>query len=170
MAPRVANWLPKFNVWYPFFQPWGPIQGHKVQHLLVTWGQISSWIQPWNAVRHNSLLCVSTRNLKTLNPKPLCLSFVKLFVQTFGLFLVSFFSPLLTNLKVFKGLGFASFVYVYLLLALALHYCESQVLSCCKPDGEIITLQLGWRLFNLPLLWPCCFRATFICCFLIACQ
>jgi hypothetical protein len=24
-----------------FFQPWGPIQGHNVQHLLVTWGRLN---------------------------------------------------------------------------------------------------------------------------------
>jgi hypothetical protein len=23
-----------------FLQPWGPIQSHKVQHLLVTWGRL----------------------------------------------------------------------------------------------------------------------------------
>jgi hypothetical protein len=40
----VTKWLPKIP-WYPFFfffwAALGPIQGHKVQHLLVvTWGQI----------------------------------------------------------------------------------------------------------------------------------
>jgi hypothetical protein len=24
-----------------FFQPWGPIQGHKFQHLLITWGKLN---------------------------------------------------------------------------------------------------------------------------------
>jgi hypothetical protein len=34
---KVASQIP----WYPlFFSALGPIQGHKVQHLLVTWGQI----------------------------------------------------------------------------------------------------------------------------------
>jgi hypothetical protein len=27
-----------------FFQPWGPIQGHNVQHLLVTWGRLNFFI------------------------------------------------------------------------------------------------------------------------------
>jgi hypothetical protein len=27
-------------LWYSFFSPLGPIQGHKVQHLLVTWGRL----------------------------------------------------------------------------------------------------------------------------------
>jgi hypothetical protein len=31
---RVANWLPKFDS--TPFSPLGPIQGHKVPHLLVT--------------------------------------------------------------------------------------------------------------------------------------
>jgi len=33
LAPRVANWPPKFNG--ILFSALGPIQGHKVQHLLV---------------------------------------------------------------------------------------------------------------------------------------
>ncbi len=34
----VANWPPKFDgIPFPAL---GPIQGHKVQHLLVTWGHI----------------------------------------------------------------------------------------------------------------------------------
>jgi hypothetical protein len=36
--PRVANWLPKFDgILFPALRP---IQGHKVQHLLVTWGRL----------------------------------------------------------------------------------------------------------------------------------
>jgi hypothetical protein len=35
LAPRVANWLPKF-VGILLFS----LQGHKVQHLLVTWGKL----------------------------------------------------------------------------------------------------------------------------------
>jgi hypothetical protein len=109
---------------------------------------------------HNSLLCVSTQH-----PKTACPSLVKLFVQTLACFLCPFFSLFSPISKVFQGLRFASLVYVYLLLALAFHFCESQILSSCKPDGEIITLQLGWHLFNLLLLSPCCFRATFFCFF-----
>jgi hypothetical protein len=37
LAPRVANWLPKFNG--ILFSALGTIQGHKVQHLLVAWGE-----------------------------------------------------------------------------------------------------------------------------------
>jgi hypothetical protein len=38
LAPRVANWPPKFNgILFPAL---GPIQGHEVQHLLVTWGRL----------------------------------------------------------------------------------------------------------------------------------
>ncbi len=33
LAPRVANWPPKF--YGVLFSALGPIQGHKVQHLLV---------------------------------------------------------------------------------------------------------------------------------------
>ncbi len=29
-----AKWVPQFDG-ILYFQPWGPIQGHKVQHLLV---------------------------------------------------------------------------------------------------------------------------------------
>jgi hypothetical protein len=36
--PKVANWLPKFHS--IFFSVLGPIQGHKVEHLLVTWGRL----------------------------------------------------------------------------------------------------------------------------------
>jgi hypothetical protein len=38
LAPRVANWPPKFDG--ILFSALGPIQGHKVQHVLVTLGQI----------------------------------------------------------------------------------------------------------------------------------
>jgi len=38
MAPRVANWPPKLDA---ILSPaLGPIQGHKVQHLLVTLGRL----------------------------------------------------------------------------------------------------------------------------------
>jgi hypothetical protein len=36
--PRVANWLPKF--YGILFSALRPVQGHKVQHLLVTWGRL----------------------------------------------------------------------------------------------------------------------------------
>jgi hypothetical protein len=36
--PRVANWPPKFDGIY--FPALGPIQGHKVEHLLVTLGRL----------------------------------------------------------------------------------------------------------------------------------
>jgi hypothetical protein len=37
----IANWLPKFDG-ILFFQPWGPKQGYKVQHLLVVaWGRLN---------------------------------------------------------------------------------------------------------------------------------
>jgi hypothetical protein len=44
--PGVANWLPKLDG--ILFSALGPIQGHKVQHLLVTWGRlkISFLFQP----------------------------------------------------------------------------------------------------------------------------
>jgi len=35
LAPRVANWLPKFNG--ILFLALGTIQGHKVQYLIVAW-------------------------------------------------------------------------------------------------------------------------------------
>jgi len=40
LAPRVANWPPKFadGILFPDL---GPIQGHKVQHLLVTLGRLN---------------------------------------------------------------------------------------------------------------------------------
>jgi len=37
-TPRVANQLPKF--YGTRFSHLGPVQGHKVQHLLVTWGRL----------------------------------------------------------------------------------------------------------------------------------
>ncbi len=40
--PRVANWLPKFDSTFSFSSALGPIQGGRVQHLLVTWGQIKN--------------------------------------------------------------------------------------------------------------------------------
>jgi len=37
LAPRVANWLPKLDgILFSAL----PIQGHKVQYLLVTWGRL----------------------------------------------------------------------------------------------------------------------------------
>jgi len=42
LAPRVANWPPKFDG-ILFFSALWPIQGHKVQHLLVTWGRLKSF-------------------------------------------------------------------------------------------------------------------------------
>jgi hypothetical protein len=42
----LEHWPPKGcklasqNGWYPFFQPWGQIQGHKFQHLLVILGRL----------------------------------------------------------------------------------------------------------------------------------
>ncbi len=38
LAPRVANWPPKFDGVY--FSALGPIQGHKFQHLSVTLGRL----------------------------------------------------------------------------------------------------------------------------------
>jgi hypothetical protein len=38
LVPRVTIWLPKFDG--ILFSALGPIQGHKVQHLLVTWGRL----------------------------------------------------------------------------------------------------------------------------------
>jgi hypothetical protein len=37
LAPRVANWSPKFNG-ISFFQPWGQYKAILVQHLLATLG------------------------------------------------------------------------------------------------------------------------------------
>ncbi len=39
LAPSIANWLPKFDGILFFNQ----IGGHKVQHLLVTWGGGTDW-------------------------------------------------------------------------------------------------------------------------------
>jgi len=38
IGPRVATWLPKLHGM--LFLALGPIKGHKVQHLLVTWGRL----------------------------------------------------------------------------------------------------------------------------------
>jgi hypothetical protein len=38
LAPRVANWTPKFDG--ILFPDLGPIQAQKVQHLLVTLGRL----------------------------------------------------------------------------------------------------------------------------------
>jgi hypothetical protein len=42
LAPRVANRSPKFDG--VLFSAVGPIQGHKVQHLLVTWGRLKCFL------------------------------------------------------------------------------------------------------------------------------
>ncbi len=43
LAPIVANWLPKLDgILFFFFQPWGPIEGHKLKHLLLTWGRFKN--------------------------------------------------------------------------------------------------------------------------------
>ncbi len=39
LAPRVTNWLPKFDG-ILFFSALGPIQGRKVQHLVLTGGRL----------------------------------------------------------------------------------------------------------------------------------
>jgi hypothetical protein len=39
LAPRVVNWPPKFDG--ILFAALGPIQGYKVQHLLVTLGRLN---------------------------------------------------------------------------------------------------------------------------------
>jgi len=41
LAPRVADWPPKFDG--ILFSALGPIQGHNVQHLLATWGRLKSF-------------------------------------------------------------------------------------------------------------------------------
>jgi hypothetical protein len=41
LALRVANWPPKFDG--ILFSALGPIRGHNVQHLLVTWGRLKSF-------------------------------------------------------------------------------------------------------------------------------
>ncbi len=41
MAPRLADWPPKFDG--ILFSALGPIQGHNVQHLIVTWGRLKSF-------------------------------------------------------------------------------------------------------------------------------
>jgi hypothetical protein len=40
LAPRVANWPHNYDG--ILFSALGPIEGHKVQHLLVTWGRLKS--------------------------------------------------------------------------------------------------------------------------------
>ncbi len=41
-----ANWPPKFDgILFPALGP--TIQGHKVQHLLVTWGRLKSFFFPF---------------------------------------------------------------------------------------------------------------------------
>jgi len=42
LAPRFANWFPKFDG-IPF-SALGPIEGHKVRHLLVTWGRLKRFL------------------------------------------------------------------------------------------------------------------------------
>jgi len=59
LAPRVANWPPKFadGILFPDL---GPIQGHKVQHLLVTLGRLNFYFFSSSALTPSV----------TLNPKP----------------------------------------------------------------------------------------------------
>jgi hypothetical protein len=47
LASKVANWPPKFDgIPFPAL---GPIQSHKVQHLVVAWGRLKRifLVQPW---------------------------------------------------------------------------------------------------------------------------
>jgi hypothetical protein len=63
LAPRVANWLPKFDA-TPFFSGLRPIQGHKVQHLLVNWGRLKSFFlfQPLTpSAKHLGLISTFAR-------------------------------------------------------------------------------------------------------------
>jgi hypothetical protein len=46
----LAHWLQGLQIGFPnsivsFFQAWGPIQGHSIQHLLVTWGRLISFFK-----------------------------------------------------------------------------------------------------------------------------
>jgi hypothetical protein len=52
LSQGVANWPPKFDG--ILFLALGPIQGHKVQHLLVTWGRSksSSLCRPWREAKY----------------------------------------------------------------------------------------------------------------------
>jgi hypothetical protein len=57
---RVTNWLPKFDG--ILFSALGPIQGHKVQHLLVTWGRLkrSFLFSAWTSSVKKPLGLIST--------------------------------------------------------------------------------------------------------------
>jgi len=44
----LEHWPQGLQIGFPnwmvsFFKPWGQIHGHKVQHLLVTWGTLKSF-------------------------------------------------------------------------------------------------------------------------------
>jgi hypothetical protein len=43
LAPRVANWLLKLDA--IIFSALQSMQGHKVQHLLVTWGRLKIFLK-----------------------------------------------------------------------------------------------------------------------------
>jgi hypothetical protein len=53
IGPRIAKLAPQI-CWYPF-SALGPIQGHKVPHLLVTWGRLN-FFSPISVLTHNKLL------------------------------------------------------------------------------------------------------------------
>jgi hypothetical protein len=57
LAPRVANWLPKFDgILFPAL---GPIHNYKVQHLLVTWGRLKSFFFPYFSLDSSVKVCLS---------------------------------------------------------------------------------------------------------------
>jgi len=56
------------NLMVSFFQPWGQIQGHNVQHLLVTWGRLKSFFSmPALTPSVKPLGMISTQNARS-NP------------------------------------------------------------------------------------------------------
>jgi hypothetical protein len=59
----LEHWLQGLQIGFPnsmvsFFHPWGPIRGHIVQHLLVTWGRFIFYkisalipcVKPWGLI------------------------------------------------------------------------------------------------------------------------
>jgi hypothetical protein len=56
LVPRVAHWPSNFDG--ILFSALGPIQGHKVQHLLVTWGRLKRCfvVQPSRNVKPLGLI------------------------------------------------------------------------------------------------------------------
>jgi hypothetical protein len=97
-----------------FFQPWGQIQGHNVQHLLLTWGRLKS-VFSLSALTPGVKRALSTRGLSQiwLEVREDLLPIFYVHEETYFLHMVisnipcDFFPPTKTKVFVQVGLAFS---------------------------------------------------------------